>query len=260
MSTPLTSLNFAAFSLGGSDMLGLLKTFSFTAVNEQVDAAGLADRYTSYQTVKQEQTADFTVFMPLSGGGRATNLDITLWSIGGTAYLGSVRQGVIRITTIDRDRSGIADAFQLPNATRTQVEVVVSKLVIVSTPFISTLMTGVISSFDVTAAITFGGVAFSCPMNLKSARHTVDREELQMEEVVMTLTGTPTGPSDSSLMGNILLGTSLVTLSADTGGGVYGMGSGQSALIRKLNTVFKDAALIEQSGTLAIQGGATWSA
>jgi len=240
-------------------MLGLLKTFSFRADNDQVDAGGLADRYAINQVVKQGQLADFVVFMAGSGSLLASNLDITLWSIGGTAYLGSVRRGSIRVTTVDQDRSGIADAYKYPNATRTHVEVQTHKLVIVSAPFVSGLMTGSISSFNVTAAITFGASSFSCPMSIKSATHSVDRDEMQMEEVSMTLAGTPMGPSDSSLLGNILLGTSLVTLSADTGGGVYATGSDQTALITKLNTTFRDGALIQQAGTLAIQGGAAWS-
>jgi len=240
-------------------MLALLKTFSFRADNDQVDAGGLADRYTVNQAVKQGQVADFIVFMSGSGGLLASNLDITVWTLGGTAYLGSIRKGAIRVTTVQRERSGIADAYKYPNATRTQVEVLTEKLVIVSAPFVSALMTGSVASFNVTAAITFGATVFSCPMSIKSARHTVDRDELQMEEVVMTLAGTPTGPTDSSLLGNILLGTSLVTLSADTGGGVYETGSGQTALIAKLNTTFNDSSLIEQSGTLAIQGGSTWA-
>ncbi len=260
MSNPLTSLNFAAFSIGGTDMLALLRTFAFSVENEQVDAAGLADRYVVHQVVKQSQSAEFTVFVNGSGGLRASNLDITLWSIGGTAYLGAIRAGSIVATTESRDRSGIADAYQFPNATRTQVEVRTEKLVIVSAPFVESLMTGSISSFNVTATITFAGSAFSCPMSIKSARHSISRDELQMEEVVLTLAGTPTGPSDSSLLGNILLGTSLVSLSAATGGGTYATGTGQTALIDRLTTSFKNAALVQQTGTLTMQGAGTWTA
>ena len=131
---------------------------------------------------------------------------------------------------------------------------------VTSAPFVESLLTGSVASFNVAAAITFGGVAFTCPMTIKSAKHVVDRDEMQMENVVLTGAGTPTGPSDSSLLGNILLGTSLVSLSADTGGGVYATGSGQTALIARLETRFSDAALVEQKGVLALQGGGTWAA
>ncbi len=254
MLIPLTALDFSVFSLGGVDMLAQLKTFSFSAVNDQVDAAGLSDRYSVHQTVKQAQTVDFTVFLPLVSGLMASNLDITLWTIGGTSYLTSIRKGLIDVTTLHKDRSSIADAFRYPSAVRTQTQITTEKLVIGSASFVQAMVTGSVASFDVTASITFGGTAFSCPMSLKSARHTVDRDELQMEEVTLTLAGTPIGPSDSSLLGNILLGTALVTLNADSGGGTYATGSGKTALITRLKTHFQDANLIEQSGSLALQG------
>ncbi|MDR3691181.1 MAG: hypothetical protein P4L46_17505 [Fimbriimonas sp.] len=259
MSTPLTALHFAAFNLGGTDLLAVLKSFSFEAVNEQADAGGLADRYSIHQAVKQSQKAKFTVHLPGTGGLLASNLDITLWTIGGTGYLGTIRRGVIRATTTHKDGSGIADAYAFPNATRTSVEVHTEKLIVTSAPFLDTLLTGSASSFDLTAAISFAGTAFSCPMSIQSGKHTVDRDEMQMEEVVLTLAGTPTGPSDSSLLGNMLLGTALVTLSANTGGGTYATGSGQTGLLTELTTTFQNASLIEQTGELAIQGGAAWS-
>jgi len=259
MSNPLNALNFAAFSLGGTDMLALLKAFSFQVENLQVDGAGLADRYSQFQTVKQSQTAEFTVFVNGSGGLRASNLDISVWSLGGTAYLGSVRSGQIEATTEFRERSSIADTYTFPNATRTHVQVRTEKLVVSAAAFTGALMTGSVASFNVTVAITFGGTAFSCPMTIRAARHTIERDEMQLEDVVLTLTGTPTGPSDSSLMGNLLLGTSLITLSANTGGGTYATGSGQTALIRSLTASFRDASLIEMVGVLEMQGGGAWT-
>ena len=260
MSNPLSALNFAAFSLGGTDMLALLKTFSFQVENIQVDGAGLADRYPQFQTVKQSQSAEFTVFVNGSGGLRASNLDISLWSIGGTAYLGTIRRGKIEATTEVQDRSGIADAYLYPNATRTKVEVTTEKLVVGSAALTGAMMTGTVASFNVTAAITFGATVFSCPMTLRAVRHTIERNAMQLEDVVMTWAGTPTGPSDSSLLGNILLGTALVTLSANTGGGTYATGTGQTALIQSLTASFRDAAIIEMVGHLEMQGGAGWTA
>ena len=267
----LTALNFAAFSVtpnaSGSPpavaMLAYLKAFTFEPQNKQVDAGGLADRYPVMLNVKQAQPLDFTVFMPNTGTPPVepvlTNLDISLWSIGGTAYVGSVRSGSIDVTTITKEASGIASAYQSPSATRTNVQVKTQKLVVGNVAFLGNLLTGAVTSFDVTAAITFGGVAFTMPMTIKSARHSVDREEMQLEDVVLTPKGAATGPSDNSLLGNILLGTAQVSLVADTGGGVYSTSEGAWALITKLNTRFQDGACIEQSGQFVFQGPAGYA-
>lgn len=125
--------------------------------------------------------------------------------------------------------------------------------------FLGALMTGSVASFDVAAAITWGSVAFAMPMTIKSAKHRIDRDEMQLEEVVCLGKGTSTGPSDNSLLGNVLLGTSQVALAIDTGGGQYNTGSGMWALITKLTTQFADANCIEQSGQLMFQGAATFA-
>jgi len=264
----LSALNFAAFTVtpnaGGSPasvaMLAYLKTFAFEPQNKQADAGGLADRYPVMLNVKQSQPIDFTAFVPSSGSEPVlTNLDVSLWTLGGTAFLGSVRSGSLEVTTVSRDASGIASAYESPSATRTIVQLKTQKLIVSDVSFVSTLLSGSVSSFDVAAAVTFGGAAFAMPMTIKSARHIVDREELQLEDVVLTPKGAPTGPSDNSLLGNILLGTSQVALAIDTGGGQYSTAESAWALITKLTTRFQDGACLEQSGQFVFQGGAVYA-
>lgn len=262
----LTALNMAAFSVtanasGASAvaMLGLLRAFSAQADNEQVDGAGLADRYELMMNVKQGQTVDFTSFLAgLDGEPVLTNLDVSLWELGGTNYLGSIRSGKLEVFTVNKEASGIASAYKSPSATRTKVRLTTQKLVVSNVAFVGQLMTGSVGTFDVTASVTFGGAAFSMPMTIKSAKQRVDREEVQLEEVVCTGKGTPTGPADESLLGNVLLGTGQVGLAIDTGGGQYNTASGQWALITKLSTVFSDASCIEQVGQFAFQGGCSF--
>ncbi len=263
----LTGLNMAAFTVtpnaGGSStsvaMLGLLKAFSMTADNEQVDSGGLADRYERMMNVKQGQVVDFTTFLSGSPQPVLTNLDIALWEFGSTNFLGSIRSGRLDISTESREASGIASAYKAPSATRTKVKLTTQKLVLTNVAFLGTLLTGSAASFDVTASLTWGGTAFVMPMTIKSAKQRVERDEVQLEEVVCTGKGTPTGPSDNSLLGNILLGTSQVALAIDTGGGQYNTGSGMWALITKLSTRFADAACIEQVGQFMFQGPASFA-
>ena len=266
----LTPLNMAAFTVtpnaAGSPpavaMLGLLKAFAAKADNDEVDAGGLADRYELSMNVKQGQTIYFTTYFAGPGDGSEpvlTNLDISLWELGGTNYLGSVRSGKLEVSAVMREASGIAAAYKSPSAVRTKVRLTTQNLVLTNAAFLGTLISGGVTSFDVAAAVTWGSTAFVMPMTIKSSKHTIEREEMQFEEVVCTGKGAPTGPSDNSLLGNMLLGTAQVGLAIDTGGGQYNTGSGMWALITKLTTFFSDANCIEQIGQFMYQGPATFA-
>ena len=263
--TYLTGLDVTAYSVGGGSQLALLKNLALIADNDQQDGAGLSDRYEVNQVVKQGQTWDFTSFFPsLTSGLQASNLDVTLWSIGGTAFLGLLRSGSIEVTTVTKERSGIAAAYKFPNPTRTKIQVSCDLLTVTNgtTAFaeFANMLTDTVTGFNVAVAITFAGEAYVCPMNLKYGKATWARDEMTMENLVLTGQGTPTGPSDSTLLGNTLIGTGLVALDFVNSGGEFKTGSGQSALITRLSTQFSDAQLIEQTGTFAIQGAMTYIA
>lgn len=268
MSNPGVGLDMVAFTwtpnASGSPPavadLAYLRAFAMSAENDQKDGAGVGDRYETMMNVKQNQPMDFTVFLKSSGAAPLTNLDVTLFSIGGTAYLGSVRSGSIEASTTYKEGSGIAAAYKYPVATKTKVVVHTKRLVLTDVSFLSTLLTGAVATFDVTAAISFGGTAFSMPMTLKSAKHTVDREETQFEDVILTPKGAPTGPADNSLLGNVLLGSSQVALAVNTGHGQYNTAEAAWALVTKLTTKFEDADCIQQSGQFIFQGPAAYVA
>lgn len=264
--TYLDALDITAYNVGGTSQLAVLKNLSLIADNEQQDGAGINDRYELNQVVKQGQTWDFTSFFPSTtfSGLQASNLDVSLWSLGGTAYLGLLRSGSIEITTVEKERSSISSAYKFPSSTRTKVQVSCD-LLVVSTGTaawaeFASMLTDTATQFSIAVAITFAGEAFVCPMTLKYGKATWAREELTMENIVLTGNGTPTGPSDSTLLGNALLGNALVSLSFTSGGGTFATGSGQSALISRLSTQFSDAQLIEQTGTFSIQGGMSYTA
>lgn len=270
MAGPLTSLDMVAFTwtpnASGSPAavldLARLKAFTFAPTMDQKDAGGMADRYELMINTKQEQPIDFTVFVKsISGETESVNasLDVTAFSVG-SSYLSTARAGSIEVTTAWKDGSSISSAYKHPVATRTKVQVTLKKMVVTDTAFISTFLTGTSTAFDVTVTITYNAQSFSMPMTMKSARHTIDREELQLEEVTLTGIGTPTSPSDNSLFGLALTGSSQVALAIDTGGGQYNTGEASFALITKLSTKFEDGALIEQAGQFMFQGAAVYVA
>ena len=123
--TPLSALNFGAFSVGGTSLLAVLRAFAFSAENVQADAAGLADRYEAQQAVKQGQEVDFSaVFLALESGLRASNLDVTLVGAGrdGTTWarFGAARS---RLSLWIKRRASIGNIHKSPSAVRTRLRI-----------------------------------------------------------------------------------------------------------------------------------------
>ncbi len=247
--------------------IGRMKLWKTTARNKQVNAAGLADRYELFQNVRQGQQIEFEMLVAgpnADSGGEpiAQSTDITLWDVGGTAFLGLVQSGSIEVTSVNKDGAGIASPYEYPVAGNTRVRVIFRKLIAAYGAFMDLLMSnvpGTNTAYDVTAAITFAGEAFTMPMTLAWASQTLETDGVvQLEDAVLTGKGAPTGPDDNSLLGNILMGSGQVVLATDTGGGSYATPSGYYALITQLTTKFEMGDLIRQSGTFAFQGACTY--
>jgi hypothetical protein len=254
MSNPLVSLNATIFSIGGNSFLALAKMVKLSADNTMVDGGGLADRYETSIIAKQGQKYDFTVFQYNAESIPCTNLDVSVFTVGGTSYLANMRSGSISVTTKTAEGSSIASGYKKPVPVRTQVEFTTDVLTLSESPFVATMISGTAAEMNVTVALTFGTTVFNCPMVMNAGSVTVNREETILENVTFSLAGTPTGPSDSSLLGEILLGSSAFSVSLDTGADTFATSGGQTAILTRLNTTFADGAIIEQEGTLTVQG------
>lgn len=256
MSLPLTDLSCRAFSLDSGDYLGLLKVATPAVDTDVVDARGM-ERYAYNLVTKIGQKLSYTVEMLGAASIPATNLDISLWNIGGTAFLGVFRSGSISVTNATKEASSAAGKFKIPVFVGgTDVEIQ-SDLMVFTIAVLNTLIAGTISSFSVTALLAYGGQTFSAPMVMTAGSMKIERGEVSMENVTMKLQGTPTSPADSSLLGIALLGSGAIGFALDTGGSTYETGGGQVALMTRFSTRFADAAVIEMEGELMVQGAMT---
>jgi len=254
MSIPLSNLDFNSFTLGGTDLTAVLQAFKPEAQNTIQDGSGLADDFEFGIAVKQKQTIAFQILTLNGSSIPSSGLDISVWSVEGTSYLGQLRGGTISASLKTPERSSIASAYMVPGATKRNVEFTSDFLVVSSAGFTKTLMTGGQASFNVVVQVTYGGIAFSCPMILKGSVHSVTNNEMQMENVSMSARGAATGPGGGSPLGEILFGSALLTLASDSGGNEYNT---TSALLTKVNVAFADSSLIKIDGTLEIQGALT---
>jgi hypothetical protein len=261
MASPkLTSLNMVSAAVNSLNIIEQLQTLSISPDNTTVDARGIADRYAFKQVTKQKQSLDLSYhWYDSSTDLEATNLDITVWSIDGSAYLGELKSGTLDITNGAIEVSGIAESYEYVQTTSTEAVVTSNLLIITEGVWTYEMMAATnVSDFAVAVVITFAGESIHIPGVLKSSKHTIRRGEVQMEDVVIELQGTPTTPGDTtSLIYSMLIGSALVPFTVDTGANIYETASEQYAAMTRYNVRFADKNLIEQTLTLELQGGMT---
>lgn len=259
---PATSLLLNSAVINSLDLIEQLQRVDFEGRNTLVDARGAGDRYVNKQVVKQKQVVNFTGhWYNASSEIEATNLDITLWKIGGTSYLGQLKRGSIEVSNTGPEVSGIAVAYEVTVPTATDVSITADLIVLTEAFWTDAILTDTAGEFQVQVQIEFAGEPILVPGILRTSKHTLERGAAQMENVTIDLSGgAPAtsfsgGPSDtSSLLYQAMVNSGVCVFDIDTGVNVYATGSGQSAFIKRFGLKFADKALIEQSITLEVQG------
>lgn len=276
MSTPNTSLQLAEATFSTVALLEQIQSISVAIDNTEVDARGAGDRYVNTQITKQKQVIDFTghwLNENLTPNIEASTLSVGLWTLGGTAYIGAMKSGSLDISNKGPDVSGFAvlNEFVVPTETDWTVS---SGIMVVTQDALSYLNgTAVEGGFALQASIQWakGGVAVGegvvLPCILKSTKQSVTRGGVQMEDCVLRASAgvAQTAPTvkyngsneTASLIYLALLGGAVCSATVDFGTNEYVAAGPPYGVITRLNYRFADKALIEQSGTIEIQGALT---
>lgn len=252
-----TGLSIITYSLASHNYLEQLISADMSADVTDVMAHGAADRYEIAQAVKIGQKLTFKhKNAGQSGQNALSNLDISSVNIGGTEYVGLFRSGSIKAVTKVKDAQIAANGYKTPVPMGTAVTVDAEMDISAAADLVAAIMADTLASLSVAVTITYGTESLICPMLLSSGTHTVAREELQTQKVSLKLRGTPTSPSaiNTSLLGEILLGSALVGIDVDTGYNTYVT---STAVITELTQSFQDSQLIDMSGTMEVQGAFT---
>lgn len=259
MSFPLSGLN-AVYSLGGQNLLALLEMAKIGIAIDSVDAAGLANTDEYQIPVKRASTHDFTVYQLNASNVPDTNLDISVWNVAGTVYLGSVKSGAINGSIRTKDVEGIAAFDKVPAFRRRATEVTTDRMVF-STSLVGAMASGAASSLSVLVSITYGTQTFTQQMLMTAGTLTIQGEETTMENITFKAQQVASSPSDSSLLG-VYFGSAQLALMLETaasGGEQFSTSGGVLGLITRLNVSFAAGAIVKAEGTLAIQGALTYS-
>lgn len=266
MAVKADSLLVTVADLNSINYLEEFQNIGIDAENTLVDARGIADRYVNKQATKQKQSLDIMYHWYNTTGGinlQATNLSVSLWTLGGVAYLTRLKSGTLEITNTGPESSGIAEFYEFPQPTTTDITLRSELMTLVggTAAFMTTIMTsaGSGAGLAVTVAVTFAGEPVTFSGILRSAKQRIVRGELQMQDVVIEAKGgTPTTSGDTtSLLYLALVGAAVTSFDIVTGINEYVNGVGQTAMISRYGLTFRDKELIEQNITLEVQGGMT---
>ena len=259
-----TALAFKALSADTTDLLGLdavastatLESFSFNISPTEADGAGLGQAYGFAQLCKIATSIDAKCKM-VGTTARTTNLDISVFSIGGVDYLGTLKSGSVKVVNATADGSGVADKFTYPNAVGSTITMTGKLLVpTVIHALLTAAMSATITTRNVALVITIGGITVTAPMLLASVVHTATRGGLQELDITLSGRGTPTTPATpASIYVTAITGTAACTIWADTGAGQYGLtGARIPCIIEECSFDFADGAIVTNSWKFGLQG------
>lgn len=249
MSLRKSALNVALFTVGGTSFLGDTKTWDFSIDVSDDDCRVAEDRY--HASVPTKKALTFSIErIPHVTGVCQSNLNISVWSIGGNSYLGELESGSISITTDTQDGSGVADIWQFPNSVGTDLEIQTNQFITTNSALFQLAAQNNISGIQVALIITLGGTSITVNGTMTAASHRIEAGQLQMTGVTFKLRGTPTAATGDAIVLEILTGDSFVAWEIDTGAGAY---SGD-AIITQTTINFNQAQLLSMQHTLANQG------
>lgn len=244
----VTALAVSLLSFGAQDLIGSWKTYNHNFDITKADGKSSSNRYEKNQPVKRKRAFSITVFANKDVTYRATNLDLTVWSIAGTSRIGDIKSATITVTTKTAEGSGAVEFDMFPVATGTALEIQASEFVSSEADLVMLgSQSDTITDFYVNVLFTVGGLAFAAPMMLSAGSHKVEAEQIQMQDVTLSLHGAITAPVSSGASGSNLLFALIATGSAAL---VYSVNTGATtevgnALITRATLTYQDAAIVE---------------
>jgi hypothetical protein len=237
-----THLDVASLTIAGTDYKTQVKSCNIDL--EVVTASGRAvtQRYGQDVPVKKRGSFSVTTMRTVTGT-RQTNLSISVFTVGGTDYLGKLRSYTLNVTTVIDEASGLADEFESPQSTGTDYNVTSDLLVETSAALTKLIADAGVTGLAVQVVLTGGGGTISLPMILTASTHRTEDGKIQVENVRLSHNGTPTSVTATSLLTLILTGAATATYSLDYGSNSYA----GDALCTSATVQVSDGAIIDDT-------------
>lgn len=249
MAARKTHLDLTTFTVGGVASVASVKDASWRVQNASSNEKPLGGRHAKHLLNKRQLTISASLMQQVTGAGQ-TNLNITLYTVGGTDYIGDLKNGRLLIETMADEGSGARDEWTFPNATGTEISIEAEQLVLsAATVTLFNTAGGAKAGLEVTVAITVGGAVFSCPMLMTAAEKREEEDKVLLLGVEFAQRGTPS-LSGQTLLTLICTGTAVGTYSIDDGVDTV---SG-NCLAMRAEIRFNDASIVMDQFTFENQG------
>jgi hypothetical protein len=253
---------------GATSFLDYLNVFNWETDTQVDDGAGIAKRYEDEFAVKEGDTLSATIEYAPAAAVK-TNLDVSLFSIGGVAMLADLKDGVLTVENSIKDGSGIADRKEYPHLLKTRLTIESEFEInltsgdgsgVTSANLVRLASAGTLANKLVAYDINAGGIIVTGNAIMTRAKHVLDMEELQRYMVTLKGKGTPAAASGQSLLVSALTGTGALGFAVTTGANVYSSNVNSNLVIERCTIPFKDASVIRMDFDFRVFGQPTVTA
>lgn len=255
MANKKTNLDVSLFTLGGTDFLELVEGMRFNTEMLLDLCRSVAERYGAKKPTKKTFTFSGD-FLQHVADECASGLTLSVFTVGGTDYLGEIESFNFNTTTETKTSDGPSNLFRWIQAVGTDYSMSANKFITSNADWMELAIANNATSVQVTVAFTVAGIQVSCPMTISAASHSIQGGDMQMEEVTFEKNGTPTVASGDALLVEILTGDAYLSWAADSDAGSY---SG-NAIITSSKLTIENGALVKSSYEFTNQGAPSFVA
>lgn len=255
MANKKTNLDVSLYELGGVSFLEVVENCSFDTEVMTDLCRAVNERYGAEKAVKKEFKFSADILQHVADEC-ASGLTLSVFSFDGTSYLGEIESFDLDVSTDTQNGDGPTEVFRWPQAVGTDYNVSANKFIVSNVDWMQAAIANNVTGVEVQIAFTVAGIAISLPMTLSSAKHNIQGDSLQMEEVSFKKRGTPDTVTGDSLLIEILTGDAYLTWAADSDAGSYG----GNALITSAKLSVKNGALVKSSYEFSNQGAPSFVA
>ena len=252
-----TNQDWVAYTLDGNDHLGTLKRKEFSSDGNIVDgAAGNSSTFKACET-SMTQKHDFELLMDASGECRATNLDVSVFTVGATAKIGSLIDGSVGYALSGSSSTRAINSLKEKSQATQRKYTVTGRFRVEDAEVLLALETMANSSTpsdrDVSITVTINAISFIIPMTMSNFKFSSSHAEVQEYTATFTSRAIATSPTGSSIIAVAFTGDGLLTLVSNSGSGQRS-GTG---LIESMNITAPNNGLVTVTGSLLMQSGYT---
>lgn len=257
---PQTHLNVSLATLNNGvpiDMLGKFRAIGLDPEVVTADSRAVAQRYGNEVPVKKRMPFTIEELVTAANGRRQTNLNVTVFSIGGTDVLFRLRGGSMAIETQTDEVSGVNDEWEYEVATGTTFSLDSNYRVDLNPAFVQTAIDGADADLEVIGLVNLGGISATLPLLIKGGSLKIDVLKAQMESCTMVNRGEPSAVSGNPVVASILAGTAAFGYAFRTSPGAAGAKVEGNCLCKSTRLSFDNASLIAASHSFVAVGQPT---